>query len=249
MIKIENLHKSFKGTEVLKGIDLEINQSEVVAILGPSGTGKSTLLRCLNYLVEPTQGKIIIGDVKVDVNNASKKDITELRKHTSMVFQNYNLFKNKTALENVMEALVVVHKKSKEEAKEIALKLLEKVGMLERKDFYPSKLSGGQQQRVGIARAMAVNPNVILFDEPTSALDPELVGEVLSVIKSLAKEGITMLIVTHEIGFAREVADRIIFMDEGVIAEEGTPEEIFNNPKNERTARFLNIIKREECCG
>ena len=159
---------------------------------------------------------------------------------------NYNLFKNKTALENVMEALIVVHKKSKKEAREISLKLIDKVGMLDRKDFYPSKLSGGQQQRIGIARAMAVNPNVILFDEPTSALDPELVGEVLSVIKSLAKEGITMLIVTHEINFAKEVADKIIFMDNGVIAEEGTPDEIFNNPKNERTAKFLNIIRKEE---
>ncbi|HDF2642849.1 TPA: amino acid ABC transporter ATP-binding protein [Clostridioides difficile] len=230
MIKVENLHKSFKGTEVLKGINLEINQSEVVAILGPSGTGKSTLLRCLNYLVEPTKGKIMIGDVKVDVERTTKKDIANLRKHTSMVFQNYNLFKNKTALENIMEALIVVHKKGKQEAREISLKLLDKVGMLDRKDFYPSKLSGGQQQRIGIARAMAVNPNVILFDEPTSALDPELVGEVLSVIKSLAKE----------------VADKIIFMDKGVIAEEGTPDEIFNNPKNERTAKFLNIIKKEE---
>lgn len=246
MIKVENLHKSFKGTEVLKGINLEINQSEVVAILGPSGTGKSTLLRCLNYLVEPTKGKIMIGDVKVDVEKATKKDITNLRKHTSMVFQNYNLFKNKTALENVMEALIVVHKKSNKEAREISLKLIDKVGMLDRKDFYPSKLSGGQQQRIGIARAMAVNPNVILFDEPTSALDPELVGEVLSVIKSLAKEGITMLIVTHEINFAKEVADKIIFMDNGVIAEEGTPDEIFNNPKNERTAKFLNIVRKEE---
>ncbi|HBE9724248.1 amino acid ABC transporter ATP-binding protein [Clostridioides difficile] len=246
MIKVENLHKSFKGTEVLKGINLEINQSEVVAILGPSGTGKSTLLRCLNYLVEPTKGKIMIGDVKVDVEKATKKDIVNLRKHTSMVFQNYNLFKNKTALENVMEALIVVHKKSNKEAREISLKLIDKVGMLDRKDFYPSKLSGGQQQRIGIARAMAVNPNVILFDEPTSALDPELVGEVLSVIKSLAKEGITMLIVTHEINFAKEVADKIIFMDNGVIAEEGTPDEIFNNPKNERTAKFLNIVRKEE---
>lgn len=242
MIKVKNLHKSFKGAEVLRGINLEIKQSEVVSILGPSGTGKSTLLRCLNYLVEPTKGKIKIGDVEVDASNATKKDIIELRKHTSMVFQNYNLFKNKTALENVMEALIVVHKKSKDEAREISIKLLEKVGMLDRKDFYPSKLSGGQQQRIAIARAMAVNPNVILFDEPTSALDPELVGEVLSVIKSLAKEGITMIIVTHEIGFAKDVSNRVIFMDNGVIAEEGTPDEIFNNPKNERTAKFLNVI-------
>lgn len=248
MIKIENLHKEFKETKVLKGINLRVKQGEVVAILGPSGTGKSTLLRCLNYLVEPTKGKISIGDIEVEADKASKKDILNLRKHTSMVFQNYNLFKNKTALENVMEALIVVHKKDKNEAKEIAMKLLKKVGMVEKKDFYPSKLSGGQQQRVGIARAMAVNPNVILFDEPTSALDPELVDEVLNVIKQLATEGITMLIVTHEIGFAKEVSDRIVFMDNGVIAEEGTPEEIFNNPKNERTAKFLNVIKKEKLC-
>ena len=210
--------------------------------MGPSGTGKSTLLRCLNYLTVPTKGKITIGDIAVDAENHSKKDVIELRKHSSMVFQGYNLFKNKTALENVMEALTVVQKKSKADAEKIALELLDKVGMSERKDFYPSKLSGGQQQRVGIARALAVNPNVVLFDEPTSALDPELVGEVLNTIKSLAEEGTTMILVTHEIGFAREVADRVIFMDGGYIVEEGTPQEVILNPKEARTISFLNKV-------
>jgi putative amino-acid transport system ATP-binding protein len=216
----------------------------VVAILGPSGTGKSTLLRCLNYLTVPTQGIIEIGGVRVDSKNHTKKDITELRKHSSMVFQGYNLFKNKTALQNVMEALVMVQKKPKADAEEISLKLLEKVGMLERKDFYPSKLSGGQQQRVAIARALAVNPNVLLFDEPTSALDPELVSEVLNTIKSLAEEGTTMLLVTHEIGFAREVASRVLFMDAGNIAADGTPEEIIDNPENDRMRQFFNFVKK-----
>ena len=203
------------------------------------------MLRCLNYLTVPTKGKITIGNVCVDAEHHTKKDVLELRKHSSMVFQSYNLFKNKTALENVMEALVVVQKKPKAEAEKIALGLLEKVGMLERKDFYPSKLSGGQQQRVGIARALAVNPNVVLFDEPTSALDPELVGEVLNTIKSLAEEGTTMILVTHEIGFAREVASRILFMDGGKIAADGTPEEIIDNPQNPRLQQFLNFVNRK----
>ena len=243
LVKIEHLYKEFdENTKVLSDINLTINKNEVIAILGPSGTGKSTLLRCLNYLTVPTKGKITIGDIAVDAENHSKKDVIELRKHSSMVFQGYNLFKNKTALENVMEALTVVQKKSKADAEKIALELLDKVGMSERKDFYPSKLSGGQQQRVGIARALAVNPNVVLFDEPTSALDPELVGEVLNTIKSLAEEGTTMILVTHEIGFAREVASRVIFMDQGIIMENGTPEEVFTNPKNERTKLFLSKV-------
>lgn len=203
------------------------------------------LTRCLNYLTVPTKGKITIGDVTVDAQNHTKKDVIELRKHSSMVFQGYNLFKNKTALENVMEALTVVQKKSKAEAEKIALELLDKVGMSERKDFYPSKLSGGQQQRVGIARALAVNPNVVLFDEPTSALDPELVGEVLNTIKSLAEEGTTMILVTHEIGFAREVASRILFMDGGRIAADGRPEEIIDHPENQRLQQFLNFVNRK----
>lgn len=243
MVKIEHLYKEFDSdTKVLKDINLTINKNEVIAILGPSGTGKSTLLRCLNYLTVPTKGIIEIGDIRIDAENHTKKDVIELRKHSSMVFQGYNLFKNKTAIENVMEALVVVQKKSKEEAEKIALELLAKVGMLERKDFYPSKLSGGQQQRVGIARALAVNPNVLLFDEPTSALDPELVGEVLNTIKSLAEEGTTMILVTHEIGFAREVATRVLFMDGGQIAADGTPEEIIDHPENERIQQFLKFI-------
>ena len=243
MVKIEHLYKEFDSdTKVLKDINLTINKNEVIAILGPSGTGKSTLLRCLNYLTVPTKGIIEIGDIRIDAENHTKKDVIELRKHSSMVFQGYNLFKNKTAIENVMEALVVVQKKSKEEAEKTALELLAKVGMLERKDFYPSKLSGGQQQRVGIARALAVNPNVLLFDEPTSALDPELVGEVLNTIKSLAGEGTTMILVTHEIGFAREVATRVLFMDGGQIAADGTPEEIIDHPENERIQQFLKFI-------
>ena len=243
MVKIEHLYKEFDSdTKVLKDINLTINKNEVIAILGPSGTGKSTLLRCLNYLTVPTKGIIEIGDIRIDAENHTKKDVIELRKHSSMVFQGYNLFKNKTAIENVMEALVVVQKKSKEEAEKTALELLAKVGMLERKDFYPSKLSGGQQQRVGIARALAVNPNVLLFDEPTSALDPELVGEVLNTIKSLAEEGTTMILVTHEIGFAREVATRVLFMDGGQIAADGTPEEIIDHPDNERIQHFLKFI-------
>ena len=243
MVKIEHLYKEFDSdTKVLKDINLTINKNEVIAILGPSGTGKSTLLRCLNYLTVPTKGIIEIGDIRIDAENHTKKDVIEIRKHSSMVFQGYNLFKNKTAIENVMEALVVVQKKSKEEAEKTALELLAKVGMLERKDFYPSKLSGGQQQRVGIARALAVNPNVLLFDEPTSALDPELVGEVLNTIKSLAEEGTTMILVTHEIGFAREVATRVLFMDGGQIAADGTPEEIIDHPENERIQQFLKFI-------
>ncbi len=243
MVKIEHLYKEFDAdTKVLNDINLEINKNEVIAILGSSGTGKSTLLRCLNYLTVPTKGIIQIGDVRIDAEHYTKKEVTELRKHSSMVFQSYNLFKNKTALENVMEALILVQKKSKAEAEKISLELLKKVGMLERKDFYPSKLSGGQQQRVGIARALAVNPNILLFDEPTSALDPELVGEVLNTIKALAREGTTMILVTHEIGFAREVATRILFMDGGRIAADGTPEEIIDHPENERIRQFLNFI-------
>lgn len=245
MVKIEHLYKEFDAdTKVLKDINLTINKNEVVAILGPSGTGKSTLLRCLNYLTVPTKGIIQIGDVRVDAEKHTKKEVIELRKHSSMVFQSYNLFKNKTALQNVMEALIMVQKKPKDEAEKISVELLKKVGMLERKDFYPSKLSGGQQQRVGIARALAVNPNVLLFDEPTSALDPELVGEVLNTIKSLAEEGTTMILVTHEIGFAREVATRVLFMDDGRVAADGTPEEIIDHPESERIRQFLNVIKK-----
>lgn len=239
MIKIQNLHKKFNDLEVLKGVDLEINRGEVIAVIGPSGTGKSTLLRCINYLERPDQGTIAIGDVEVSPENCSKKNIRELRLKTAMVFQSYNLFKNMTVLENVMEPLVTVKKVDRAAAEKAALAIIEKVGLLDKKDQYPSKLSGGQQQRASIARAVVVDPELMLFDEPTSALDPELVGEVLSVIRELALNHRTMLIVTHEMRFAREAANRIIFMDGGKIIEQGTPEEIFEHPQNPRTIKFL----------
>lgn len=240
LLKIEHLYKEFEKNEaILKDINLDVYKSDVVSIIGPSGTGKSTLLRCINYLTVPTKGIISIDDVRVDASSYTKEDVLKLRKHSSMVFQSYNLFKNKTALENVMEALITVHKIPKKEAMNIALENIELVGMMERKDYYPSKLSGGQQQRVGIARALAVNPNIILFDEPTSALDRELVGEVLNTIKLLANKGTTMILVTHEINFAKEVSDRVIFMDEGSIKAEGSVEKILENPSDERLVRFL----------
>lgn len=245
MVEVTGLSKTFgKDTEVLKDINLKIKKNEVVAILGPSGTGKSTLLRCLNYLCEPTTGTVRVGNVTVDAAHHTRQEVRNLRRQSAMVFQGYNLFKNKTAKENVMEALVTVQKKPKVEAEQIALKLLEKVGMLERKDFYPAKMSGGQQQRVGIARALAVNPDVLLFDEPTSALDPELVGEVLNTIKQLAEEDTTMILVTHEIRFARNVATRIIFMDGGQIVVDGTPEEVIDHPENPRLRQFLNFVTK-----
>lgn len=240
MIKVSNLKKQFNGIDVLKDISIDVKPGEVVVILGPSGSGKSTFLRCLNYLEKPDGGTIEIGDAKIVAPKVSKKDIHNLRKQSAMVFQHYNLFNNKTVLQNVTEALIVVKKLSKDEANKIALDALKKVGMLDKKDAYPRTLSGGQMQRVSIARAMAINPNVILFDEPTSALDPELVSEVLSVIKDLAKENRTMIIVTHEMSFAKDVGDRIIFMADGLVVEEGTPDEIFNNPKHNRTKQFLN---------
>lgn len=245
MIKVSNLKKQFNGIDVLKDISIDVKPGEVVVILGPSGSGKSTFLRCLNYLEKPDGGTIEIGDAKIVAPKVSKKDIHNLRKQSAMVFQHYNLFNNKTVLQNVTEALIVVKKLNKDEANKIALDSLKKVGMLDKKDAYPRTLSGGQMQRVSIARAIAINPNVILFDEPTSALDPELVSEVLSVIKDLAKENRTMIIVTHEMSFAKDVGDRIIFMADGLVVEEGTPDEIFNNPKHDRTKQFLNrfIVK------
>ena len=241
MIKIENLHKSFGTLEVLKGIDLEVKKGEVVAIIGSSGTGKSTLLRCMNYLEKPDVGTITIGDITVDAGKASKKEIQELRKHSAMIFQNYNLFANKDVLHNVMEPLISAQKMKKDEAQKVAMEYLEKVGMSDKLKQYPVTLSGGQQQRVAIARSMATRPNVLLFDEPTSALDPEWVQEVLEVIRKLAQEHYTMLIVTHEMQFAKEVADRVIFMEAGKIVEDGTPKQVLENPKQERTREFLKL--------
>jgi ABC-type polar amino acid transport system ATPase subunit len=246
MIKIENLHKNFGKLEVLKGIDLEVKKGEIVVIIGSSGTGKSTLLRCLNYLEKPEEGKITIGDITVDAKTCDKKQVNELRKHSAMIFQNYNLFLNKNVLQNVMEPLVTAKKMNKNEAEEVAKYYLEQVGMSDKLKQYPATLSGGQQQRVAIARSLAVQPNVLLFDEPTSALDPEWVLEVLEVIRDLAKQHFTMIIVTHEMQFAKEVASRVIFMEKGVVVEEGTPEEVLENPKNSRTRAFLRLEKRKE---
>ncbi|WP_094606754.1 L-cystine import ATP-binding protein TcyN [Sporomusa silvacetica DSM 10669] len=239
MIEIKGLHKSFGNHEVLKGIDLKVEKGEVVVILGPSGSGKTTLLRCLNFLEQPDDGEITVGNTRVNCNHVSKKEILEIRRNTAMVFQLYNLFKNKTALENIMEGLVVARKIPREEAEKTSRQILAKVGLSEKWDAYPSQLSGGQQQRVGIARALALNPEAILFDEPTSALDPELVGEVLGVMKKVAREGLTMIVVTHEISFARDIADRVIFIDGGVIVEQGPPAEILFHPREERTKQFL----------
>ena len=246
MIKYENVHKVFGNVEVLKGIDFEIGTGEVVCILGPSGSGKTTLLRCTNFLETPTKGLITVGDLTLDAENHNKKQIHAIRQLSTMVFQNYNLFRNKTALDNVTAGLMVVQKKSKAEAREIAEHYLSVVGMTDRMTYYPSQLSGGQQQRVGIARALALQPHAILFDEPTAALDPELVGEVLSVMKTVARTGITMAVVTHEMGFAREVADRVVFMDDGVVVEQGKPDEVFDHPQNPRTQQFLRAVSAKE---
>ena len=245
MLKLTDVHKSFGKVEVLKGISLNVEKGCVTAIIGPSGAGKTTLLRCMNFLEKADSGEMDFDDEKLDLKKVSKKTVLSIRRKTAFVFQNYNLFSNKTALENVMEGLVIARKIPKLQAKDIAMKALEKVGLKDRADFYPVSLSGGQQQRVGIARAIAVNPEVILFDEPTSALDPELTGEVLSVIRTLADEGTTMVIVTHEMSFAREIADHVVFMEGGIIVEEGNANQIFTSPKKERTRKFLaSIIKK-----
>ncbi len=245
MLKLTNVHKSFGKTEVLKGISLNVEKGSVTAIIGPSGAGKTTLLRCINFLEKADTGLLDFDDIHIDLEKVSKKTMLEIRRKTAFVFQNYNLFANMTALENVMEGLVTARKVPKAEAKDRAIKALEKVGLKDRADFYPSSLSGGQQQRVGIARALAVNPEVILFDEPTSALDPELTGEVLSVIKQLASEGTTMVIVTHEMSFARDTADKVIFMDKGQIIEEGKSSKIFTSPKESRTRQFLQRFENQ----
>ncbi|MDR1440698.1 MAG: amino acid ABC transporter ATP-binding protein [Clostridiales bacterium] len=239
MIKLENVQKSFGKSEILKGVSMEVGQGDVTVVIGPSGSGKTTLLRCINFLEKADEGRLTIGNLSVDMKKCHKRDILAIRRKSAFVFQNYSLFQNKTALENVMEGLVAVQRKPKPEARELAQEMLEWVGLSDRMDYYPVNLSGGQQQRVGIARALALSPDVILFDEPTSALDPELVGETLELIKKVAQRGITMIVVTHEMSFAHDVASQVIFLDEGVVVETGTPKEIFGKPKNERTRQFL----------
>lgn len=246
MLEIKAIKKSFEGLDVLKSIDLSVEKGDVIAILGPSGSGKTTLLRCLNFLERADGGTMIFDGDTFDFGKINKKEIAAIRKKTAFVFQNYNLFRNKTALENVTEGLIIGRGMPKKEAEAIGMNMLKKVGMEDRKDFYPHQLSGGQQQRVAIARALAPNPEIIYFDEPTSALDPELIGEVLNVIRDLANEGMTMLIVTHEINFARNVASKVMFMENGYVLESGTAKDFFENPKEERTKEFIRNITRKE---
>ena len=248
MIRLEQLRKAFHHNQVLKGIDLEVRKGEVVVLLGPSGSGKSTLLRCINFLERADRGSIRIGDLEVDTAAASRAQVAALRRKTTMVFQNYNLFRNKTAVENVMEGLMVVKRLPAREARDHAVRCLEKVGLADRLRYYPSQLSGGQQQRVGIARAMAMDPEVILFDEPTSSLDPEVVGGVLQVMKGLARDGMTMMVVTHEMAFAREVANQVAFMDDGKVVEAGTPDQVFEQTRQDRTRIFLQRVRRDPAC-
>lgn len=245
MIEIKKLRKSFGDNEILKDINIKVNKGDVISILGPSGSGKTTLLRCMNYLCKADDGQMSFDGVNYEMNNVNRKEAMSIRKRTAFVFQGYNLFRNKTALENVTEGLIVVRKMNKEIAIALAKQALDKVGLADRYEYYPHQLSGGQQQRVAIARAFVTKPEVILFDEPTSALDPELIEEVLLVIRQLAKEGMTMIIVTHELNFAKNVSNRIIFMDQGKIIEEGTPEFIFNSPQQARTKKFLKMFDRD----
>lgn len=262
MLEIRGVHKSFhtyakpgvhpgifgrapkptSSLDVLRGVDLTVEKGDVVAILGPSGSGKTTLLRCLNFLETADAGKLTFDGETFDLAHADRASIARLRRKTAFVFQNYNLFRNKTALQNVTEGLIVARRTPKAEADAVGMKMLEKVGLADRADYYPRQLSGGQQQRVAIARALSMNPHVMLFDEATSALDPELVRDVLGVMRDLAHDGMTMIVVTHEMGFARDVADRVVFMDGGVIVEDGTPSEVFDHPKSERTKAFLGNI-------
>ncbi len=239
MIKVKNLHKHFGKLEVLNGIDEHIKPGEKVVVIGPSGSGKSTFLRCLNLLEMPTEGEIYIEDECI---NSKGTNVNKIREKMGMVFQQFNLFPHLTILDNITLAPIKVKKMDKAEAEKLAYELLEKVGLVDKALAYPAMLSGGQQQRIAIARALAMNPKIMLFDEPTSALDPEMVGEVLQVMKDLADGGMTMVVVTHEMGFAREVASRVLFMDQGVVVEQGTPDELFNNPKNERTQSFLSKV-------
>lgn len=243
MIEVKNLHKSFGKLNVLKGIDETIEKGEKLVIIGPSGSGKSTFLRCLNLLEVPTEGEIYVeGQLITD----PKANINLIRQKMGMVFQQFNLFPNMTVMDNITLAPIKIKKQSKEQAQKKAMELLEKVGLTDKAKSYPAQLSGGQKQRIAIARALAMEPDIMLFDEPTSALDPEMVGEVLKVMKDLADSGMTMVVVTHEMGFAREVGSRLIFMDEGIVAEEGNPEEIFQNPKNERTRTFLKRVLQQD---
>ena len=243
MIEVKDLHKSFGENEVLKGINFKINNGDVIAILGSSGGGKTTILRCINFLAKADKGTLVFDGKKYDLASMKKSDIAALRMKTGFVFQNYNLFLNKTALENVMEGLITVRKMDKTKAREIAVNALEKVGLGDKLDYYPISLSGGQQQRVSIARALAYKPEVIYFDEPTSSLDPELTNEVLGVMKDLAKEKVTMVVVTHEMAFARNVSNRIIFLDEGEVICDSDTDSFFNNQKNERIKRFINNVE------
>ena len=246
MLEIKNIKKKFGSQEVLKGVDLTVNKVDVVAILGPSGSGKTTLLRCMNFLESADDGTMTFDGETYDLGQISKKDIGKIRRKTAFVFQSYNLFRNKTALQNVTEGLIVARKIPKIQAEEIGRRALDKVGMGDRYDYYPSQLSGGQQQRVAIARALAAEPEIIYFDEPTSALDPELTGEVLAVMRQLAREGMTMLVVTHEMNFAENVSSKVIFMEHGIVAEEAESREFFNHPKEERTKAFLKTIRGED---
>ena len=242
MIKLQNIHKQFGDTEVLKGIDLEIKQGEIIVIIGSSGTGKSTLLRCVNFLEQADQGTISIDDIKVDTQKHTKAEVLALRRKTGFVFQNYALFAHQTARQNIAEGLITVRGWKKQQAHEKAQQILDDIGLGEKTDSYPAALSGGQQQRVGIGRAMALQPELLLFDEPTSAHDPEWVGEVLNLMKKLANQHQTMLVVTHEMQFAREVADRVIFMADGHIVEQGSPQDIFGNPQDPKLKKFLNKV-------
>lgn len=243
MLEIKQIKKSFEGQEILKGVDLKVEKGDVVTILGPSGSGKTTLLRCINFLERADEGAMIFDRERLDLSSVQKRDMARIRRKTAFVFQNYNLFRNKTALQNVTEGLIVARRLPKDEAVGIGKRALDKVGLSDRYDYYSDQLSGGQQQRVGIARAIATDPEVILFDEPTSALDPELIGEVLEVMKQLAAEGMTMLVVTHEMKFARNVGTKVVFIDKGVVVEESAPREFFEAPRNERTRQFLGSVR------